>query len=123
MVIYMISPLIYKRIKDRAKSEKMPVPKNYEAIIQRYKSIENIGNYCIAFSWLSDSGSKILNASAMVPGVVLLNAEWAARIVLFDNESTMNAFKLTVGHELTHKEKEINRCKYRGNDRKFIAQP
>lgn len=118
----MISPLIYQRIKNKAKSDERTIPSNYKDILHRYKHINNVEGNRIAFSWLSDSGSTILNATSMIPRFVVLNAEWAARVVLYDSKRTMNAFKITVGHELTHKDKEICRLKYWGNDRKFVAR-
>ena len=63
-----------------------------------------------------------MNASAMCPGLIIFNAAWAARIALYDSPETFHAFKSTVGHELTHKDKEINRMMYSGAERKFIAQ-
>ena len=118
----MVSLLVYKRIKDRAKEHKLSVPKNYESIMCRYKKIRNLGKNRIVFSWLFDAGSRVLNASPMIPGLIVLNAEWAAKIVLEDCEDTMNAFMITVGHELTHKDKEVNWVIYTGNNRKFVAQ-
>ena len=59
------------------------------------------------FSWLWDGGGKVPNASATIPGIIFINAEWAARIVLFpDNEDMHNAFRLTMGHEFTHQEND-----------------
>lgn len=29
--------------------------------------------------------------------------KWATQVILYDNESTLNALKATIGHELTHK--------------------
>ena len=48
-------------------------------------------------------------ASATIPGLILINAEWAARIVLYQkNQNMHDAFKLTVCHEITHQENDFS---------------
>lgn len=119
----MESPLIYSRIKNKARKSNIAVPPNHEEILRKYKNVGNLEGNRIVFSWLSDTGNTILNASSMVPGCVVFNAEWAAQVVLYDSEETMNAFKITVGHELTHKDNEIAWWRYwRRAERQFVAQ-
>lgn len=118
----MVSFLVKKHIYNRAKDWNLQVPSNWEDIIKEYINFIQINNISITFSWLYDLGRKSLNANAMVKNKIILNAEWAARIVLYNNSKTKNAFLITIGHELTHKEKEISRFVWKRNDRKFIAQ-
>ena len=118
----MISPFIYHKIKKSAKDKNLTIPQNYEEILQRYKSIGKVDKRLIVFSWAMDAGENVLNASPKMPGCVLLNSAWAARVVLYDNEDTINAFKITVGHELTHKDKEVRELLHLKINRKFIAR-
>lgn len=118
----MVSFLVKKHIYNRAKDWNLQVPSNWEDIIKEYINFIQINNISITFSWLYDLGRKSLNANAIVKNKIILNAEWAARIILYNNSKTKNAFLITIGHELTHKEKEISRFAWKRNDRKFIAQ-
>lgn len=102
----MLSFLVKQYIKKRAKASNLTYPKDIEDIlgkeIQEYATSKRI-----VFSWLWDGGGKVPNASATIPGIIFINAEWAARIVLFpDNEDMHNAFRLTMGHEFTHQEND-----------------
>ena len=102
----MISPLVVKYIKRKARRINKGLPQNYEVIlcekIRIYSSKKKI-----IFSWLWDGGGKVPSASATIPGIILINAEWATRIVLFpDDEDMHNAFRLTMGHEFTHQEND-----------------
>lgn len=117
----MISLLVYKRIKDRSKSDKINIPENYKNILQKYKNIKEKNDCFIFFSWASDTGSEILNASGTIPKLMIFNAEWASNVVLNDNIDTMNAFKITIGHELTHKDGDFCKLIYFGPDKNFIS--
>lgn len=102
----MLSLLVKQYIKKRAKANNLTYPKDIEDIlgkeIQEYATSKRI-----VFSWLWDGGGKVPNASATIPGIILINAEWAARIVLFPDDTDMhNAFRLTMGHEFTHQEND-----------------
>lgn len=102
----MLSFLVKQYIKKRAKASNLTYPKDIEDIlgkeIQEYATSKRI-----VFYWLWDGGGKVPNASATIPGIIFINAEWAARIVLFpDNEDMHNAFRLTMGHEFTHQEND-----------------
>ena len=83
------------------------MPSNYVDILLKYQQVEKPSTDKIIFSRFA-SNSEYISASAAIRNRIIFNAEWAARIVLFDNGETMNAFKATVGHELTHKEPELS---------------
>lgn len=74
----------------------------------------------IVFSWLFDGGRSVVNACALIPGYIIVNSEWAARLVLFHDEDTLNAFQATIGHELTHKENDFVFIEYWTKDKKFV---
>lgn len=115
--------LIYFKILKKAQRLGLKVPKNYEDILNGYSNIKKPGNDKIIFTWFFGGNIPTLDANATLKGKILFNAEWAARVVLFDNEETLNAFKSTVGHELTHKDREITieRC-YSSLDKLFIRR-
>lgn len=118
----MINPLVYCRIVRRARKNNLKVPSNYKSILHYYKNIEKPSNDKIVFSWIYDGRNKNLNANAALNGKILFNAEWAARVVLFDNAGTLNAFKSTIGHELTHKDNEIDVRQFFGLNKQFVGR-
>lgn len=101
----MLSPLIKREIFKEAKRCHYQVPSDYEKILEKAQKVNTISDDKIVFSWLYNSDS-VLNSSSMVPHLILCNKRWAIRLVFFNNEDTMNAFFITIGHELTHKEKD-----------------
>lgn len=84
------------------------------------KHIDAFMNTKIAFSWLFDMGSKTLNACALLPGIIIVNSEWAAHLVLFGTAETINSFKGTIGHELTHQDKDYVFWEFWTKDKKFV---
>lgn len=102
----MLSCLVKQYIKKRAKASNQNCPKAIGDILEREVQ-EYATSKIIVFSWLWDGGGKVPNASATIPGIIFINAEWAARIVLFpDDEDMHSAFQLTMGHEFTHQEND-----------------
>ena len=101
----MISPLIRYCILLEAKKN-IKIPESYIEILDRYIKLGNAARTKILFSRLS-SNSPLLSASGVFKGYIVFNAAWAIRVVFYDNEETLNAFKATIGHELTHQEKEM----------------
>ncbi len=118
----MISILTKIHILWRAKVLKVDLPSNWKEILKKYKSVENQLNIRIIFSWLQSNWYPEIHASAVIPGFIMFNAEWAARIALFDNKETMNAFRITVGHELMHKKDELSYGRYVGKKRHLLGQ-
>lgn len=74
----------------------------------------------LVFSWLFDMGSNVLNACALLPGIIIVNSEWVAHLVLFQNEETLNAFNGTIGHELAHKDDDYVFWEFGTKDKKFV---
>lgn len=71
------------------------------------------------FSILQDGFSSLLGSSVTIFGGINCSPEWAARLVLFNDEATQNAFAMTIGHELTHLEGEFCKKGLHGEDKKF----
>ena len=103
----MLSYLVRKRIIKRAKEWNVNIPVNYELIIDSYKKLNILHDNKLIFSYLYDNGSDNINANSLIYKIIFVNAEWAARLVLINDEKTKNAFLFTIGHELTHKEKDF----------------
>ena len=116
----MLSPLVVNHIKRNAKKNNIKLPDEYKFVLLKWTKKYSISEKII-FSWLFDAGSKVLNASATIPGIVLVNAEWASRLVLNAGDKEMEtAFELTIGHELTHHENDYFFLDPFTKDEKFI---
>lgn len=75
----------------------------------------------IIYSWFWSAGVHVPNASATIPGLILINAEWASRIILNqDNPHMHDAFALTVCHEMTHQENDFYYFDLFSADGKFV---
>lgn len=75
----------------------------------------------IRYFWFWSAGVRVPNASATIPGLILINAEWASKIVLNQDNSHMHdAFALTIGHEITHQEKDFYYFDLFSADGKFV---
>lgn len=116
----MISFLVRNRIKQRALEWNIELQDNYELILNEYNKLDFLCGNKIRYSYLYDNGSTVINGNGLIYRTILINAEWAARLVLFNDKSTENAFLFTLGHELTHKEQDFFRIVFHKNDYKFI---
>lgn len=108
-----LSPLVGAHVMRKAKKMNIPLPDDWKKILFRELDCFKENKIRIAYSWLWDSGGRVPNASSTIPRLILVNAEWAAMIVLLQNDEKMHdAFRLTIGHEMTHQ-----------NDHFFLARP
>lgn len=105
----------------RAKKLKKQIPKDFKQILKDTNNILELNGNKIIFSFFESRFAHKLNASASIPFCLIFSMEWAARYVLFRDNETENAFLITVGHELTHKDNEF---KPKGNkrDKNFIKR-
>lgn len=63
----------------------------------------------IRYAWFWSAGTHVPNASATIPGIILVNAEWAVKIILEnDNPIMHDAFSMTINHEITHHENDYS---------------
>ncbi len=74
----------------------------------------------IVFTWLLDGPSCRPNAMSVFPGLIAVNAEWAARLVLVDDDEVRNCFRFTLGHEMTHQAGDFSFWDIAGRDKKFV---
>lgn len=79
-----------------------------------------IGNTKIVYSWLLDGWSIYPDAMSVIPGIIAVNAEWAARLVLFDSQDVWNAFRFTIGHEMTHQQGDYSFWEAFTVDKRFV---
>lgn len=117
----MMNLLVEAHIIRKAKKMKKCMPTNCDDIIQQELSeIDDFGKRMI-FAWLWSAGVHVPNASATIPGIILLNAEWAAHIALYqDNENMHLALRQTIGHEITHQENDYFFLEPFTKDNKFV---
>lgn len=104
----MISIFVKLYVYNEARKKKIRIS-NIE--LQLIKELEQFSSWSgkIWYAWFWSAGVHIPNASATIPGLILINAEWAARIVLYQkNQNMHDAFKLTVCHEMTHQENDFS---------------
>lgn len=118
----MLSPLIKRAIFKLAKENNLDLPENYEQILIEAQNINCVSKDKILFSWLYNSGSLVLNGNAMLPHYILCSTGWALRLVFHQDEKTFNAFRITIGHELTHKEGDFSLFHINKLDRGLIFQ-
>lgn len=104
----------------RAKELKIKIPENYIAIINNIENVYTKNNIKIRFSILKDGNAKFINATSTIKKYIIFNAEWAARLVLFDDEETKNAFQITLGHELAHKDGDYFNLLFFGKNKRFV---
>lgn len=64
-------------INKKAKIWGCKIPQNWKEILHKYRKIVPEKRRLILFSWLFEPNPPIINASAMFPGCVFVNAEWA----------------------------------------------
>lgn len=103
----------------RAKKLKKEVPKNYKEILEQRTNLPQLNKNKFKFSFWQGALSSLPSASVTIFGGIMCSPEWAARLVLFNDEATINAFTMTIGHELTHKGKELNKKCLSKNDKRF----
>lgn len=108
----MLSYLVRRRIQNRAIDWNIPIPSNYIINLDQYKHLNILNGNYLVYSWAYDSGSKVINATAFLYKTILVNAEWAARLALIEDQDTKDAFMITIGHELTHKAKDFFSLRY-----------
>ena len=119
----MICKSTKKYIKKRAKKENIKIPDDYENILNKYCRIVEEMGYTLKFKKSLNFPSNKLNANAgfFKNSSIIVTPEWAARLVMYSDEEVHNAFKITLGHELTHKDNDLCFFKYRVKYYKFIA--
>lgn len=92
-------------IKRKAKKLKLNVPDNWKEIINKLSVIPSECNTEIKYT-ADIFSADLLSMQLQRDGSIQAKAEWAAHLVLYNTEEVKNTFLVTVGHELTHAEKD-----------------
>jgi hypothetical protein len=104
----MISKETIAYLTNRATKDGVALPDNFIEILTYYcNMIEDGYGYKLIFN-ANGMNPQSLDGDAGLPGSkkIHITPEWAAQLVLCDTEEVRNTFKATLGHELTHKDKE-----------------
>ncbi len=90
------------------------------ARLKAAKRLPFVGKTRIIFSWFLDGFSNHPGAMSVFPGLIVLNAEWAARLILIDDVDVKNAFRFTVGHEMMHQLGDYTFWETFTKDKRFV---
>ena len=117
----MINKKTKKYIFKKAQQSNIEIPKNYENILQFYCDLISKYGYSLIFGLYPglDIDKIGANAGLFKYSSIVATPEWAFQLVC-NNESAHIAFLMTLGHELTHKEKDLFPPMY-GCGTKFVA--
>lgn len=117
----MLSPLVDLHIRRKSKAEHRELPENYKHILQFFSDKYSVNGTKLHYMWLWDSGGRFPNASATIPGIILVNAVWASLLVEgFEDKRIIDSFSMTIGHEMTHQEKDYFYLEPFSNEQKFV---
>lgn len=106
-----------------AKSYNLRYDKSFLNVLHQYIDIVKDNGYRLDFHWWRHASLKALycNAGYRKNSPIVATPGWATKLVFDDSYDTQNAFIMTLGHELTHKENDINPWRYLGRNQTFVA--
>lgn len=106
----MICKATYKYIVKEAKKRNIVIDENYNAILDEYKDIVKGFGRNLEFRSGRAMYRNTLNANAgyFSSSSIIATPEWALQLVTSEKkDKARNAFLITLGHEMTHKDKEL----------------
>lgn len=105
----MISKETKKYIQRIANKKRISIPDNYTEALSEYCLLVEKRGHKLEFRTGRNLAPDSLGANAGLFGrsSIVVTPEWAAKLVFENADDTRNAFLITLGHELTHKDKEI----------------
>lgn len=113
MISFMTKRYIRKRVAE------LMISSDYLEILKEIEKRKFLNGIQVRFSWLYNN-KKFLCANAFYGKYILLNPEWATMLILYNDTKIKNAFNITIGHELTHREKELRGIRFCKDKRKFV---
>jgi len=117
----MVSPIVDLYVRRKAKKEHRSLPKNYKLILREFAEKYCTNKVKIHYLWLWDAGGRFPNASATIPGVILINSVWVSLLIdKYADKTTTDAFKMTISHEMTHQENEFFYIEPFSRNQKFV---
>lgn len=111
--------LLKRRIEKRAKKLNIIIEKSIDEVLDKYEDMGNEKNISIHFFVLKETFTKELLASLTWNKKMVLNPEWSIQLIL-DNKNAENAFLITLGHEITHKDGDFPNKGAHYKNKKFI---
>lgn len=116
----MVSPIVRCYIVIRALQLKVKIPKQIGRKLSKYEKNASRNNNNVKFTCFQSMLNGTLEASSIIPKRITISPEWAVNLILFNDCEVENAFYLTVGHELTHKDGDFSKKCTVVRDKKFI---
>ena len=105
----MICQFTKEYILEQAKEKNIEIPSNYETILENYCELVKKYGYDLEFrkgrSLTFDNLGA--NAGCLKNNSIVATPEWAFQLVI-KNQDADTAFRITLGHELTHKETQFS---------------
>ncbi len=116
----MIEPFLINHIYNKAKLLGKELSKDeIKNTINQYNSLPQLKRNKILYDYIFLGFSR-LSASATIYQLIMISAKWIEDVVIYHDEKILNAFILTLGHELAHKDGDFTKVYFNYNDRKFI---
>lgn len=109
-VIVVISRSAIKYIENKATNANIRLSENYLDVLKEYCGVVKSFGYKLSFRKGRGNNPEVLGCNSGYTKYMSIVAtpEWAATIVLDASAESRNAFLMTLGHELTHKEGDFN---------------
>ena len=117
----MPSYAVNRSIQKKAQKENIKINRNIKTVLGKHSKYPQLDKKIVLFSWAMDMGSNKLNASASIPGLIVINAAWAAQLVMYSDIETERAYLITIGHEIMHQTKEFRYFTPFKSEIKFIS--
>lgn len=110
----MVSKETEKYIQRTANKKRISMPDNYLDSLSEYCLLVEKRGHKLEFKTGRNLAPNSLGANAglLKKSSIVVTPEWAAKLVFENTDDTRNAFLITLGHELTHKDKEIFPLRY-----------
>lgn len=119
----MISIGVKQYIKKKAKKFGIQLTEDYLKILKYYCALVRKEGCSLSFRKGRNLNPNTLDCNAglgIIFGIVA-TPEWAYQLVVDTQDSLQNIFLMTLGHELTHRENDLNPLLHFGKNQKFVA--
>lgn len=107
-------------IYSKAKKSKLSNYDDVDSVLNKYENNLNIEQINFSFYFLYDTFTESESMCITKHNKILANPAWAAKMVLFYSTKVEKVFFITVGHEITHIEKEFSFKCLHAEERKFV---
>lgn len=119
----MYNVILHQYIKNRAKKKGIRISYNeIENKLKQSNLLLPVRNCKVVFSLWKAGFAKSIEATAIFPSYVICSYEWAVHLVISDSEDTFNAFLITLGHELAHKDGDFAVLFWERKSKRYIQK-